>query len=34
MGQSNAARDKLFDLRECKLQGAKAIGFDLSGVIM
>jgi hypothetical protein len=34
MGQSNAARDKLFDLRECQLAGAKANGFDLSGVIM
>ena len=34
IGQSNAARDKLFDLRECKLEGADAQGFDLSGVIM
>lgn len=34
MGQSNAQRDKLFDLRECKLEGANAQGFDLSGVIM
>lgn len=34
MGQSNAQRDKLFDLRECKLEGADAQGFDLSGVIM
>ena len=34
IGQANAARDKLYDLRMCKLQGAKANGFDLSGVIM
>mmetsp|Transcript_18912 Transcript_18912/g.31283 ORF Transcript_18912/g.31283 Transcript_18912/m.31283 type:complete len:228 (-) Transcript_18912:58-741(-) len=34
MGQANAARDKLYDLRECSLSGAKAVGFDLSGVIM
>lgn len=34
IGQSNAQRDKLFDLRECKLEGANAQGFDLSGVIM
>ena len=34
MGQSNAQRDKLFDLRECKLEGANAQGYDLSGVIM
>ena len=34
IGQSNAQRDKLFDLRECKLEGAKAQGYDLSGVIM
>ena len=34
MGQANAARDKLYDLRMCKLSGAKAAGFDLSGVIM
>uniref|UniRef100_A0A7S3PBN9 Thylakoid lumenal 17.4 kDa protein, chloroplastic n=1 Tax=Amphora coffeiformis TaxID=265554 RepID=A0A7S3PBN9_9STRA len=34
MGQSNAARDSLFDLRECKLAGADAQGYDLSGVIM
>ena len=34
MGQSNAARDSLFDLRECKLAGAEAQGYDLSGVIM
>jgi len=34
MGQANAARDKLFDLRQCKLSGADASGYDLSGVIM
>lgn len=34
MGQANAARDKLYDLRECNLSGAKASGFDLSGVLM
>lgn len=34
IGQSNAQRDKLFDLRECQLRDAKAPGYDLSGVIM
>jgi uncharacterized protein YjbI with pentapeptide repeats len=34
MGQSNAARDKLYDLRQCALPNSKAAGFDLSGVIM
>lgn len=34
MGQANAARDSLYDLRECKLSGANANEFDLSGVIM
>jgi hypothetical protein len=34
MGQSNAARDKLYDLRQCQLSGADARGLDLSGVIM
>ena len=34
IGQANAARDKLDDLRECRLSGASAPGFDLSGVIM
>ncbi|KAL3940310.1 MAG: hypothetical protein SGBAC_005137 [Bacillariaceae sp.] len=34
MGQANAARDKLYDLRECNLAGSSAPGFDLSGVIM
>jgi hypothetical protein len=32
MGQANAARDKLYDLRECKIPGVKAVGYDLSGV--
>jgi Pentapeptide repeats (8 copies) len=34
IGQANAARDKLYDLRQCKLSGASAPGYDLSGVIM
>jgi len=34
MGQANAARDKLYDLRQCNLSGKSAVGFDLSGVIM
>jgi uncharacterized protein YjbI with pentapeptide repeats len=34
MGQANAQRDKLYDLRQCKLTGKDASGFDLSGVIM
>ena len=34
MGQANAARDKLYDLRMCELSGKDASGFDLSGVIM
>lgn len=34
MGQANAARDKLYDLRQCDLSNQKASGFDLSGVIM
>ena len=34
IGQANAARDKLYDLRQCKLSGADAPGYDLSGVIM
>lgn len=34
IGQANAARDKLYDLRQCSLSGSKANGFDLSGVIM
>ena len=31
MGQANAARDALFDLRQCQLAGVKASGYDLSG---
>lgn len=34
MGQSNAARDKLYDLRRCSLPNSDATGYDLSGVIM
>lgn len=34
MGQANAARDKLYDLRMCEMSGKDASGFDLSGVIM
>merc|ERR1712071_101027 len=34
MGQANAARDKLYDLRQCDLAGQDASGYDLSGVIM
>ncbi|CAB9498695.1 thylakoid lumenal 17.4 kDa protein [Seminavis robusta] len=34
IGQANAARDKLYDLRQCSLPNSKAPGFDLSGVIM
>jgi uncharacterized protein YjbI with pentapeptide repeats len=34
MGQANAARDKLYDLRSCQLRGSKAGQLDLSGVIM
>lgn len=33
IGQANAARDKLYDLRECNLQGQSAAGKDLSGLI-
>ncbi|KAL3768557.1 hypothetical protein ACHAW5_004968 [Stephanodiscus triporus] len=33
-GQANAARDKLYDLRECQLSGVRGNEFDLSGVIM
>lgn len=33
MGQANAARDKLYDLRECNLQGQSAAGKDISGMI-
>ena len=34
MGQANAARDRLYDLRECKLSGVSGSEYDLSGVIM
>ena len=34
MGQANAQRDKLYDLRQCDLSNKDASGFDLSGVIM
>ena len=34
MGQSNAARDSLFDLRECDLTNLSAPDLDLSGVIL
>ena len=34
MGQANAQRDKLYDLRQCSLTDKDASGFDLSGVIM
>ena len=34
IGQANAARDKLYDLRQCNLSGQAAVGYDLSGVIM
>jgi len=34
MGQANAARDKLYDLRECNLSGVRGNEYDLSGVIM
>lgn len=33
MGQANAARDKLYDLRECNLQGQSGAGKDISGFI-
>jgi len=34
MGQANAARDSLYDLRECQMNKADAGGFDLSGALM
>lgn len=34
MGQANAARDKIFDLRFCEMESSMAEGFDLSGAIM
>lgn len=33
MGQANAGRDKLFDLRECDLKGQSGAGKDMSGMI-
>lgn len=33
MGQANAARDKLYDLRECSLVGQSGAGKDVSGMI-
>ena len=33
MGQANAARDKLYDLRECDLRGQSGAGKDMSGMI-
>eukprot|EP00403_Amphidinium_massartii_P028955 CAMPEP_0178404378 /NCGR_PEP_ID=MMETSP0689_2-20121128/17851_1 /TAXON_ID=160604 /ORGANISM="Amphidinium massartii, Strain CS-259" /LENGTH=263 /DNA_ID=CAMNT_0020025357 /DNA_START=26 /DNA_END=817 /DNA_ORIENTATION=- len=33
MGQANAARSSLFDLRECNLAGTSAMGNDIAGVI-
>ena len=34
MGQANAARDSLYDLRECTMSGTNAAGFDVSGAIL
>ncbi|GMI23597.1 hypothetical protein TeGR_g1881 [Tetraparma gracilis] len=34
IGQANAARDKLYDLRECDMSSQPARGYDLSGVLM
>ena len=34
MGQANAARDSLYDLRECQMGGTSANGFDISGALM
>ena len=34
MGQANAARDSLYDLRECKMSGTDAAGFDISGALL
>lgn len=33
MGQANAARNKLYDLRECDLKGQSGAGKDMSGAI-
>jgi hypothetical protein len=34
MGQANAARDKLYDLRECKMAETNAEGVDISGALL
>merc|ERR1719440_1650991 len=34
MGQANAARDSLYDLRECNMGGTSAAGFDISGALL
>jgi len=34
MGQANAARDKLLDLRECKMSGDSAADKDIAGALM
>ena len=34
MGQANAARDSLYDLRECQMDKSDASSFDLSGALM
>ena len=34
MGQANAARDSLYDLRECPMSGTDAAGFDISGALL
>jgi uncharacterized protein YjbI with pentapeptide repeats len=33
IGQANAARDKLYDLRECDVKGQSGAGKDMSGLI-
>lgn len=34
MGQSNGAKDTLFDFRQCQMGGKNADGYDLAGAIM
>merc|ERR1712037_944957 len=34
MGQANAARDKLLDLRECNMKGDSAADKDIAGALM
>lgn len=34
MGQANAARDSLYDLRECSMTSTDASGFDISGALL